>query len=174
MGKSRMNNLGNKNSGIDRLWGFRWLGLQSSFAPNKSFLIREKSQHPNRQKGAKNNLDIKQKSNFRLWGHTYPLISCSAIGLFKAYPVSSPWTNFKIILSNSSPLCNWIIFYWWLRLFKKVSKKVLFAKVCHSVFKRQIAPYSPACLITIKFLVQRLIWRERNLEFGPNSYLFCF
>ena len=50
MGKSRMNNLGNKNSGIDRLWGFLRLGLQSSLDPNKSFLIRDKSQHLNRWK----------------------------------------------------------------------------------------------------------------------------
>ena len=53
MGKSRMNNLENKNSGIDRLWGFLRLGLQSSLDPNKSFLIRDKSVHPNRQKGTK-------------------------------------------------------------------------------------------------------------------------
>ena len=53
MGKSRMNNLRNKNSGIDRLWGFLRLGLQSSLDPNKSFLIRDKLQHPSRQKRTK-------------------------------------------------------------------------------------------------------------------------
>ena len=66
MGKSRMNNLANKTSGIDRLWGLSLVGSPIFLYPNKSFLIRDKWQQPNLQKGTKNRLDLIKNYYMRL------------------------------------------------------------------------------------------------------------